>query len=150
MAIEQRWNPPRETGLTETKYLIEEIAQHVDDISDSRAPGVYVLELSTLDTNSIEEHSRAWLEHFETIPEYLNTIAGSDRLLYVGASPDVQSRIETHLHSPNRSTTIAKVYPIHSIESIYWMNSAEEAFTKESKIAIDLANEYPDAYVHSR
>jgi len=133
-----------------TQYLTEEIAQHVDDLSDAHEPGVYVVELSTPSMSSYEHYTRLWLQEHEAIPDYVQSIAAAERLLYVGASDNVYDRLQEHLNNPNRSTVVAEVFPIHSIVGVQLFTTPTEAFEAEQDIAMDLTNNEPNAHVHSR
>lgn len=143
------WQPDPATGLAGEEYLTTAFEEFVDDISDAHRPGIYVLELSTPTTTDYEEYCRLWLEEFDTTPRYLQSIAATPKLLYVGATEDVYERLEEHLTKPNQSTEIARVFPIHSIRYIRWCDSPNEAFTRENAVATDLANSI-NGYVHSR
>ncbi|MFC6770298.1 hypothetical protein ACFQDD_01950 [Halorubrum pallidum] len=144
------WCPNPETGLTGDQYLPEEIAQHVDDLSDAHTPGVYVVELSIPDTSSYETYTRLWLAQHDSVAGYVESIAASDRLLYVGAAKNVYERLREHLDKPNRSTAVAEVFPIHSVSELVLFDTPTEAFDAEQGIAMDLANDEPAAHVHSR
>lgn len=144
------WKPDPDSGLSGDRYLNEAIAQHADDLSDAHSPGVYVLELSTPETTSYETLSRLWLDVFDTTPDYLETIADSDRLIYVGATPNVYERLEEHLQNPDDSTVVAEVFPIHSILDVQWFDDRGRAFDRENGIAMELANQHPEDYIHSR
>jgi predicted GIY-YIG superfamily endonuclease len=143
------WRPDPNTGLSGEQYLTEALEEFIEDLSEAHRPGIYVLELSTPTTSDYETHARLWLEEFDTTPKYLESIADTSKLLYVGAAEDVYERLEEHLNNPNRSTAVAEVFPIHSIRYIKWCDSPEEAFTHESAVATDLANS-TSGYVHSR
>lgn len=147
---ELRWEPDPTKGLAGDAHLLEAIEEHVDDIGAARQPGIYVLELSTPATTDFDKYARLWLQEFETTPRYLQAIADNDRLLYVGAAADVLARLEEHIERPNRSTTVATVFPIVSIEEIQWFDRQERAFEREKGRAMQLANQTTDAYVHSR
>jgi predicted GIY-YIG superfamily endonuclease len=143
------WEPDPETGLSGEQYLTEAFEDHVTDLSAAHEPGVYILELSTPATTDYDTYARLWLDEFETTPEYLTSIAATGTLHYVGAASDVYERLDEHLTSPNRSTAVATVFPIHSIRYIHWFETADEAFQNEHRIAMDLSNRI-DAHVHTR
>lgn len=149
MNAQASWKPDPATGLSGEEYLTTAFEEFVDDISDAYRPGIYVLELSTPPTTDYEEHCRLWREEFDAVPQYLHSIAGTPKLLYVGAAEDVYSRLQEHLDNPNRSTKVAQVFPIHSIRYIKWCDSPDEAFTHENAVATDLANSI-NGYVHCR
>lgn len=142
--------PDPETGLNGEVHPNEAIEAHVDDLADAHEPGVYVLKLSSPATSDYETHAHLWLSEFETTPDYLEAIADTTDLFYVGAAKNVYQRIQEHLDTPNRTTAIANVFPIHSIHTIHWFNDPDQAFQQETRIAINLANTRMDAYVHSR
>jgi hypothetical protein len=159
------WSPPLETGLTaDDVYLNERMEQYaqehdaLDDPADAFAPGVYVLELSLPANAGRETLSRLWLQERDVEPTYLERLAESDceRLLYVGAGADeseyggVRGRIRDHLQNPNRSTTVAEVFPIHHIEYMYFYDSGTKALEQEQSHADDIRMAHPEAYVHCR
>lgn len=78
MSTQASWHPDPATGLSGDEYLTVALEEFVDDLSDARRAGIYVLELSTPETSDYEEYSRLWLEAFEKAPRYLKSIA--DRL----------------------------------------------------------------------
>jgi len=43
-----------------------------------------------------------------------------------------------------------RVCEIDYLRNIWWMSSAEQAFLKESQIAMQLQNHYNGTYVHQR
>jgi predicted GIY-YIG superfamily endonuclease len=143
------WRPNPTTGLSGEKYLSVAMEAFVDDLADAHQPGVYVLELSNPVSSDYEAHTRLWLEEFEVTPEFLDSVAEANKLLYVGAAEDVYERLQEHLESPNRSTKLSKVFPIHSIKYIHLCESAQEAFLREDAVATDLQNNV-DGHVHSR
>jgi hypothetical protein len=157
------WSPPLETGLTaDDVYLSEQMDYHaqehdeLDDPADAYQTGCYVLELSLPVNAGRETLSRLWLSHRDVEPEYMDQIMEAERLLYVGAAPDeseyggVWGRIREHLEHPNRSTTIAEVFPIHHVEAMYFYESGTIAKEREESHAMDMQLAHPEAYVHSR
>jgi predicted GIY-YIG superfamily endonuclease len=146
------WSPKVDTGLSGQRLLPDALAPHVDDPdAGTDRPGVYVLELSTPPAKAGHEtHARLWLEQNEVTPSYLPEVVAAGRLLYVGYAASVRNRIHTHLNSPNQSSALTRVYPIHDIDTVWWYETAEIAQTREHGHRIELNNELSNAYVHSR
>lgn len=144
------WSPPLDTGLSDDSvYLSEQIEYHADGgPSSARQPGVYVLELSLPSGQSTETYHRLFLQHRDTVPDWIESIINANRLLYVGFAKDVYDRLHTHLNAPNQSSTVANVFPIHSIQDIHWFDTPGEASDHEYDIGYRLRDENPDAYVH--
>lgn len=144
------YDPPRETGLSGDAYLSEVLEEHVDDLSDAHAPGVYALRLSKPVPGDRETLARAWLEHFDVTPPYLGDVADACEIYYVGAAKNMHARITEHLESPNRSSALCRVLTVHDVFALWPMDSAGEAFTRETGLALDLRRELDGAYVHCR
>lgn len=144
------WSPDPETGISRQKPLLSELEDHIEDIEAAHSPGVYTLEYSTPTTADQSTYADIWQTEFDVTPGYLHLIADRSRLLYVGAATDVYERLQEHLDTPNRSSALSAVFPIHSIHDIVFTDSATEAFEREYTVATNLSQEIPDAYVHSR
>lgn len=141
------WDPPIDSGLSGVVYPEDALDAYVDD---RRGPGVYALRCSLPDTNDHETYHRLWLDHYDVVPGFLEAIVDAGRLLYVGAAKDVLARLNTHLEAPNRSASVCRVFPIHSVVGVWPMDSVGVAFERESGVGIELQNEYPGDYVHYR
>lgn len=142
------WTPPVRTGLTGDVILSEHMEAFVDDLADAHAPGVYVLKCSHPDEWDVAESRFA--EAFEKPrPDYVREAYDAECILYVGAAKDVYDRIGDHARG-EKSSALLKVYPPHSVWGVYWMDSTEEAFTRESGVAAKLASDFPFCYVHQR
>jgi len=136
--------PPRSTGLkSDSETPEEQLAAFVDGLSDTREPGVYVLRLSKPDADL----SVLWSMEYDVMHPDIESMQSAERLFYVGAAKDVLGRIHEHLDAPNRSGALMSICPIHSVADVHWYDDVGRAFEKESKHAIDLRNERPDAYV---
>jgi len=142
-------DPDPATGLQGDTLLYEALADHLPDDGAATDPGVYVLELST-PTGGLESHARAWVQEYETVPDYLETLADKPRVWYVGAAASVRDRIDQHLTEPNQSASVCRVFPPHSIVDVRWADSADDAFTWEHGVALDLDAQHEEVYVHSR
>lgn len=145
------WNHSPETGLlADDVYLSERIEEHATP-TQARSPGVYVLELAIPESTSVELYNRLWLQEHDTVPNYLESIATSRRLLYVGKSEsDVYDRLRTHIDHPNRSTTLAATFPIHHIVDLNLTDTGEKAKDEEHATRIKLSNNLSNVHVHSR
>jgi predicted GIY-YIG superfamily endonuclease len=144
------WTPDPKTGISREKPLLSDLENHVEDIEAAHRPGVYALEYSTPNTTDKETYIDLWTTEFDVTPGFIHLIAERSRLLYVGAATDVYERLQEHLATPNRSSTLSTVFPIHSIYDITFTNSADKAFEREYTVASTLSREITDAYIHSR
>jgi predicted GIY-YIG superfamily endonuclease len=149
------WSPPVETGLSgdadPNATPNVQMNEFADTIDEFHQPGVYVLRLSTPNSNSTELHHRLWLQDHDSVDSCLDQIIeATGGIFYVGEAHDVLSRIEEHIDHPNRSTTIATTYPIHHIHDVDFCDSKSEAEEREMNKAREIAEEHPTAYVHHR
>ena len=143
------WNPPLETGWQGDRYIEDDLGLFYDDLSDAQNPGVYAVKLSTPDDWDVV--IERWDEHFDPdAPDWLREAFESHVVVYVGAAKNVSERLHTHLQNPNNSTAIARVFPLHSLWDVWPFDSADEAFTRESGIALDLSATYPGMYVRQQ
>lgn len=124
-----------------TSIPTEQLLQATDD---PRGPGVYVLDLDS-PGESLHAHARRWYGEFETVhPKDVPSLAGADRLLYVGASKNLQSRLDEHVRADIRLSTWLSVYPVESLHAVYPARSATRAFEQETVRAYDVASETPE------
>jgi len=110
-----------------------------------RGAAVYVLQLD-LPENIYE----AWDEHFDHRAPYLDDIDDSSGVRYVGAANDLLHRLNDHNDGQVRKSALLRVCDIAELHSVWWFDSAEEAFERESKIATIMQNNRPDLYIHQR
>lgn len=143
------WTPPRDEGIRHDALVDEALLSMTPDDHDHTDPGVYALLLSTPDTNDVEAHARLWREQHDARPAYLETIADSERVVYVGAAKSVRDRIADHA-AGKQSSAVCDVFPVHSVWGVWWCGSAGEAFDRERARALDLNNQFPSVYFHSR
>lgn len=143
------WTPPLNEGLFGDRYLSVDIESFVDgDLSDAHSPGVYALRLSVpLRRDPVRARWNDWYD--VDVPEWVWTAFECGTVLYVGAAKNVYERIQTHLDSPNRTASICRVFPPHSIWNVWWFDSADAAFKRESGVAMDVA-QTEGVYVHQR
>lgn len=143
------WHPPRDEGLRHDALVEESLLKKSPRDGSIHDPGVYAVRLSTPATQSVETHSRLWLEHNDTTPEYLHDVAATEKTIYVGAAADVCERLHEHVNG-EQTATLMESYPIHSLWEVWWYDRPADAFTHEQKHALNLQQTHPDAYVHSR
>ena len=143
------WDPPIDGGLSGDRYLSVDIESFVDgDLGDAHAPGVYSLRLSTPDDrDTVRERWTSWYD--VDVPDWIWTAFECGTVLYVGAAANVFDRVTQHLEAPNRTASICRVFPVHSVWDVWWFDSAERAFERESGIAMSVANT-EGVYVHQR
>ena len=110
-----------------------------------RGAAVYCLELDPPD--NIYE---AWDQHFENRAPYLDEIDDAAGVRYVGAANDLLRRLNDHNDGEVRKSALLRVCDIASLHSVWWFDSADEAFERESKIATIMQNNRPELYIHSR
>jgi len=116
-----------------------------DDNPSWDAPGVYALVLNK--PKNLEE---VWDNTFEERPAYWDELTEAQEVVYVGAAKSIMSRLEDHRNAKVRKAALMRVCEIDHLRNIWWMSSAEQAFIKESQIAMQLQNQYNDTYVHQR
>ena len=122
-----------------------DIEPHLIDGFEWSDSGVYALALNRPDDLEAE-----WDAIFESRPDYFETLQTAETIVYVGAAKNVISRLEDHVEGRVRKAALLQVCEIESVRNIWWMDSTEKAFERESGIAIAMQNEYPSYYVHSR
>jgi len=128
--------------------LPEDAARQLDDnqpFDDLRNAGVYVLVCHKPD-----DLEAAWDSRFENRPEYWADLKDCERVVYVGESGDVLSRLEDHHDGDKRKARLLEVCPPRGIIDIEFCESKHRAELRESQIGIALQNENPSWYCHWR
>lgn len=115
------------------------------DVTDLSEPGVYCLTLSR--PTNLED---AWNRQFDTRPEYWGDLTYCTQVAYVGAASDVLRRLEEHRDGNKRKAALLEVCEIDELRNIWWFDSTDTAFERESKLALWLQNSRPSWYVHQR
>jgi len=139
------YSPAFDTGLRGTLTLSEHVEQEGHTPTDLRGPGCYALRCCRPD-----DPTAAWDREFDTRPEYVADLVLSNEIVYVGASKDVYSRLEDHVAGDVRQAALLQVCPPHSLLDVWLFDSVERAFERESGIALELQQDHPQWYVHSR
>lgn len=116
-----------------------------DTNDDWTAPAVYALRLIPPDTVA-----EAWDRHFDTRPDYLESLRTATDVVYVGAASNLMHRLEDHRDGQVRKSALLQVCEIEGLRNIWWFDDPDRAFERESGIAIQLQNYYPDTFVHQR
>jgi len=109
-----------------------------------RGPGVYAFALDRPD-----DLTAAWKAAYDVQPDWFDRLCYAPRAVYVGGASDVLARLEDHRDGV-REVALLRVCSIASLHDVWWFDSAEEAFERESTIALDLQNEHPSWFVHQR
>jgi len=114
-----------------------------DDHPDWSGPGVYALTLSKPDDLAAE-----WDAVYEERPEYWDQLEESETVVYVGAAKNVMARLEDHRDGDVRKAALLRVCEIDHLRNIWWFNTPDAAFLKESQLAMWMQNQYADMFVH--
>jgi predicted GIY-YIG superfamily endonuclease len=118
--------------------------QLLKQVSDPTRPGVYILELDTPGPD-LHGHARRWWREYQTVhPDDVAGLAGTDRLLYVGAAATLQERLEDHVQGDIRTSTWLSVYPPTELVAALPQSTASRAFEIETQIAHDEARGSPE------
>jgi len=115
------------------------------DLSDLSNAGVYCLTLERPD-----DLAAAWDREYDHRPAYWDELTAATQVAYIGGAQDVLSRLEEHRDRAVRQTALTTVCEIDALRNIWWFDSAEVAFERESRIAMLMQNHKPSWYVHQR
>lgn len=144
------WTPPIETGLSGSVFVTDALAEYLDTHDDSErnvhAPAVYALRLSTPDDSAVVRER--WERYYDVdAPEFVRSAFEADRAYYAGSTHNCFDRLTQHAEG-EKTASICRVYPPHSIHKIWWYDDADTARDHESGHAIDLQNTDPTIHVH--
>lgn len=132
------WTPPRESGLKGDRYVEDDLTALLgtDDMEEAHRPGVYSLKLSTPD--DWQAVKACWRQAYDKeMPAWVREAYESSTVLYVGGAKNVHHRLHEHANG-SRAPAIEAVFPPHSVWDVWFFDSADEAFTRESQIATRL------------
>jgi predicted GIY-YIG superfamily endonuclease len=142
--------PDPADGLSGDAYLSEHVEQKGYTPSELQTPGCYALRLSIPDTTNIEAYERLFAEHYENVPGYVDGLADAPRCYYVGAAKNIYERLEDHVSGDVRQAVLPTVFEVHSLKTVWKMESMDEAIQREGKCALLLGQADPEAFVHYR
>jgi len=118
--------------------------QLLKQVSDPTRPGVYILKLDNPGT-SLHAHARRWYDEYQTVhPDNVGGLGGTERLLYVGATNNLQGRLEDHVQGEYRTSAWLDVYPPTELVAAIPQSTASRAFGIETQIAHAEARETPE------
>jgi predicted GIY-YIG superfamily endonuclease len=107
-------------------------------------PGVYILKLDSPGP-SLHAHARRWWGEYQTVhPDGVGGLAGAERLLYVGATNNLQERLEEHVQGEYRTSAWLDVYPPTELAAAIPQSAASRAFEIETQIAHHEARRSPE------
>jgi len=135
--------------MTDEWHTAERLAAFVPDDRSNNDPGVYALVVDL--PGSREAVESAWLENYETLPDYVDRLVEADRAIYVGATGQVRSRINDHRLGMVRSASLPSVFGVVDIYGAWYHDSTEAAFEAEYNRAASIRRAFDSSvYVHSR
>jgi len=139
------YDPDPETGVRGDEILSEHVEAVGYTPTELRSPGVYALRCCRPD-----DPAAAWDDAFDARPEYLADIVQCPVVVYVGAAKDVYDRLVDHAEGEHRQAALLQVCPPHALLDVRLYDDADEAFLRESSIALDLQNEHRRWYIHQK
>jgi len=108
-------------------------------------PAVYALVLDRPD-----DVGQAWDREFDTRPDWFEEFRDAREVWYVGATNDCLSRLEGHRDGEVRVGVLQRICEVESLRNVWWFDTTDRAFERESGIAVAMQNEYPDVFIHQR
>jgi len=128
-----------------TLSLPADAEPYVEDFAELRGPAVYALDLTRPD-----DLAAAWDDEYDTRPEWFEEFRAAEGVVYVGATADLLGRLTDHKLGEKRQTVLLSVCAVDGVRNVWPMDTADEAFERESAIAIRLRNHLEGYYVHQR
>ena len=123
---------------------VEEVEAFAASFEQSRGPAIYALDLSKPD-----DLAAAWDKTFDSRPAYWDELQQARSVVYVGAAKNVMGRLEDHRDKEVRVGVLQRVCEIDGVRNVWFCDSADQAFERESGKAIELRNWLaPEIYVH--
>lgn len=118
--------------------------QLLGQVDDPTQAGIYVLSLDTPGP-SLQAHARRWYGEYQTVhPDDVGGLAGTERLLYVGAASDLQDRLEDHVQGDVRKSAWLSVYPPTRLVTVSVSPDVRRAFEHETQTAHGVAGATPE------
>jgi len=107
-------------------------------------PGVYILKLDSPGP-SLHAHARRWYDEYQTVhSDHVGGLAGVDQLHYVGATNNLQERLEDHVQGEVYQSAWLDVYPPTELIAAIPQPTPSLAFVSETQIAHAEARETPE------
>lgn len=126
--------------------LPADLEPYVDDYDDMHLSGAYALELER--PASLPE---VWDRHYDHRPPYWSDLLQASRVLYVGGTGDLLSRLEDHRDQEVRQTALTRVCEVRGLHTAWVADSPEHAFELlEPRLARWLQEARPQDYIHTR
>lgn len=123
-----------------------DLEPYIEEYDQLHSEGAYAIELSR--PVNLEE---VWHRHNETKPPYWDQLQRADRVLYVGASGDLLSRLEDHRDGDARTTVLTEVCDVVGLHTAWRAKSPEHAReVLEPRLARWLQSSNPGWYCHTR
>lgn len=123
------------------------IAELVNQFASDKlwTDGVYVLECLPRSVSQRVVREELHLQHD---CRWINASQHSDRLLYVGVSQNVPSRLKEHAYARGNGANFTQIFPAKRLQSLMWYPTAATAYRAE-KITAELVEESTtdDVYV---
>jgi len=118
--------------------------QLLAQVDDPTQPGIYVLELDSPGA-TLHAHARRWWREYQTVhSDDVGGLAGTERLLYVGAASNLQDRLEDHVQADVRKSAWLSVYPPTELVTVSVSPGAGQAFEHETQVAHQVADATPE------
>jgi len=112
---------------------------------DSPEWGVYTIDNDQ--EHDPDDVAQAWDREFDTRPDWFDELVAAREVWYVGATNDCLSRLEDHRDGEVRVGVLQRICAIESLRNVWWFSETDRAFERESGIAVELQNHYPDVFV---
>jgi predicted GIY-YIG superfamily endonuclease len=111
---------------------------------DPTQPGLYVLDCDS-PGSTLHAHARRWWREYRTVhPDDVGGLAGTERLLYVGAAANLQKRLEDHVQGDVRKSAWLSVYPPTELVEVLLLSPVSRAFEMEAQTAYEEARRTPE------
>jgi len=110
--------------------------------TDFRTPAVY-----TLDITRPDDLAAVWDDRYDTRPAYWDELVTAESVVYVGATTDLLSRLEDHRDGDVRQAVLPTIAVDVSLRNAWPCEDAQEAFERETRIALRLRRHLPETFV---
>lgn len=129
-----------------TLRLPRDLEAFADDYDQLSGAAVYALDLTPP-----EDVAERWDARFDERPDYWDRLTDAETWVYVGASGHVLHRLEDHREGKVRKSILPTLAEDMSLRNVWWCDSSDEAFERESAVAIRLRNHLTEeTFVHYR